>query len=191
MVERHLLSSFVGRPLEVEALNRIARRTLRLEGQGPVSAAGGDLIKTDDDLILALMSDHFNEVLEDARQGVSLFSGSWTISKQGGRRLATQRVPFAGNIRIGEDGRAVHGLILEFDLPEGQRLHAREASRLDCWLLGKVVDLSYRTQEATQWLCLRFRPIAELGESAADQRLGTGALQIRGEGSGNPSPRRA
>jgi ABC-type phosphate/phosphonate transport system substrate-binding protein len=190
MIERHLLSTFVGIPLEVEALNRITRRTLKPEDQVEAGSAGADLIRTDDDLILGIMSDHFNQVLEDARQSVSFFSGSWTILMQNGQRLATQRVPLSGTLRIGEEGRAVHGLVLEFDLPEGQRLHAREASRLDCWLLGKVIDLSYTTLDATQWLRLRFRAIGELGESAADQRLGTGALLIRGRGPGDPSPRR-
>jgi hypothetical protein len=164
MVERRLLSAFVGRPLEGEALNRIARSIFTPEASG---ATGIELLRTDSELIASLVSEHFNQVLEDSRRKVSFFKGVWKTMRQDDRFLAIQGVPLLAPLRIGTEQREVHGLLLEFDLPRGSDgLVARDDTELDCWMLGKVIRLSFSNREARPWLCLHFRVLAGLAEAA-------------------------
>jgi len=62
---------------------------------------------------------------------------------------------------------AVQRLVLEFSLPSNTDLKTPEGiADLNAWILGRVADRSYRTQEQPPALWLEFQPLAVIKRNA-------------------------
>jgi hypothetical protein len=157
MIRNHLLSSFVGRPLEWAALNELARRIL------PGAEQGEEIIRAHDKTVVAIASRNFNQVLDDALNRLSLFHGTWTVTTVDGRRMARQQVDLPGPLLIGNAQEPVTALVLEFNVPDNATaLIDPHFAMLDCWLLGRIVRLTHSDEHPSGALCLHFRTFALL-----------------------------
>jgi hypothetical protein len=170
MIRNRLLSSFVGRPLEWEALNELARRIL------PGAEEGEAIIRAHDRTVVSIASRNFNQVVDDALSRLSFFRGVWSVTIVDGRRIARQQVDLPGPIAIGNAQEPIMTLVLEFDLPDGAASSIDpHLARLDCWLLGRIVRLTHSDEHDNGALRLHFRTFALLhGDgSAGPQKAGS------------------
>jgi ABC-type phosphate/phosphonate transport system substrate-binding protein len=162
LVQKGRISAFAGEPVEWEALDAIAARALEsLNGNKPGQAVE-DLLRPEHSLIVDLVSRHFKAVVQDGLERESLFCGTWRMAKQeaGGYRLS-RTVDLAGRLELEPHNGAAQRLVLEFSVPGGTDLKAPEGSlEINAWILGKVVDRSYRNQGTVPDLWLEFRPLA-------------------------------
>lgn len=156
LVEKRLLSLFVGRPLEWDALNELASGILTPTSQ-PLRLER--LVRAEDTTVIDLASQHFNQVLDDALKRVSLLAGTWTIMPTDRETLMRQRVVLDGPLWVGQERKEVSSLTLEFHLPADKLTVASGEVDYDCWLLGKVVRLTYVEPHE---LCVHFRTLAAI-----------------------------
>jgi ABC-type phosphate/phosphonate transport system substrate-binding protein len=153
LIRKRMLSSFVGRPLEWEALNELARGVLDLP-----SAAAARLVDAQNPNVVDIASRHFNHAIDDAMKQVCFFSGTWTTTHEQGRQLARQRVTLPGPLWFGKERVHVASLVLEFNVPEDVALSVNSGSKVDCWIVGRIVRASLVSKG--EELCLHFRTIA-------------------------------
>jgi ABC-type phosphate/phosphonate transport system substrate-binding protein len=153
LIRRRMLSSFVGRPLEWDALNELAREALDLpagESHRAVDATNPDIIDG--------VSRHFNHVVQEAMQQVCFFGGLWKTTGDKERQLARRRVDLAGPLWFGKERVAIKSLVLEFNMPAD--VASPPGSTLDCWILGKIVRATVHGGAAGAALCLHLRTVA-------------------------------
>ena len=113
---------------------------------------------------------NFNQVLDEGLKEMSFFRGTWAVSKDN-RQWARQQVTLEGPLWIGDSGRRVKKLALEFNLPEDASLNlAPESPTLVCWLIGKIVRRTYTEDEEGGVLTLHFRTLAILADAAIPRR---------------------
>ena len=168
LVRRRLLSLFVGQPLEWDALNDLARGILTPVG-GAVKKER--LVRAEDETVIEIASRHFNQVLDDAMKQLSLFPGKWTVTHGDDTQLLRQQVLLAGPLLIGDDRDQVTSLLLEFDLPNDLFLPIeRGTTGIECWLLGKIVRLTYSDDSRAE-LRVHFRTLAVLLAETLTSRL--------------------
>jgi ABC-type phosphate/phosphonate transport system substrate-binding protein len=158
LIDQNLLSLFVGRPLEWDALNDLARGIL------PPAAATRRherVVRAEDTTVIEIASRHFNQVLDDGMNRVCMFGGTWQISSAAAAGLLMRRqVSLDGPLWIGEEHNVVRSLILEFDLPDKVKLPVQQGDHdIDCWLLGKIVRLTYSAQTGGE-LCIQLQTLA-------------------------------
>jgi hypothetical protein len=175
MIRGHLLSDFVGRPLEWEALNELARRIV------PGAEAGEEIVRAQDNGVVAIASRNFNGVLREALSRLSLFPGKWAVQTVNGRRVARQQVALPGPLIIGSVAEPVTSLVLEFNVPNETALPVEgEIETVDWWLLGKIVRMTHAERERSDVLCMHFQTYAILlgDASPARQRQPSGAAVV-------------
>ena len=142
MLREQQMSTFVGRPLEWDALNELARRII----PGSQIRGGESMVRAEDETIVDIASGHFNQVLDEGLKEMSFFHGTWAISRVNQRWAACQQVTLEGPLWIGDKGRRVKKLALEFHLPEKSLHTPSDSSTLVCWLIGKIVGRTYTEQ---------------------------------------------
>jgi hypothetical protein len=159
LVCQRLLSLFVGRPLEWVALNDLAGGIL---APSDAPRTHERVVRAEDATVIEIASRHFNQVLDDAMNRVSLFSGRWRFAPGERGLVMRQQVPLDGPLWIGQERRVITSLVLEFNLPEAVKLPVSDdQSEFDCWVLGKIVRLTYSATTAGE-LCVHFRTLATL-----------------------------
>lgn len=165
LIREGQLSPFIGRSIEWEALNAIAYDFLGTFSNDVASSdVGGDgLLRRDHPTLLKLVSNHFDQVLEESFHKANFFSQTWEIEENQRGYLLTHRQDLSGTVQIETREEPLSGLILEFDVPREADLgDAVDTKRIDAWLLGKIARSSCRTSEGIRYLCLHFRTIALL-----------------------------
>jgi hypothetical protein len=174
MIRKQLLSTFVGRPLEWDALNELARNIL------PGAEAADLLIRPEDETVVKIASSHFRQVLDDGMKRLSLLRGSWSVTKRDGRCLAHQRLALSGPILVGEA--RVSSVLMEFNIADDVELPLDAASgTLDCWLLGKIVRPTIVEDAGASTLSLHLRVVALLlGEDSGLQLVTRMARDVAG-----------
>jgi ABC-type phosphate/phosphonate transport system substrate-binding protein len=155
MIRKQLMSGFVGRPLEWDALNESVRTNLP-------SAEGGDLlIRPEDETVVKIASRHFGQVLNDGMKNLSLLRGAWTVSKQDGRCVAQQRIELQGPIQV--RGARLTAMLVEFNIPSDvEGVDDGLSPTLECWVVGKIVRHSIVDDAGVPILWLHIRTVALL-----------------------------
>ncbi len=169
LVARRRLSPFLGSPLEWEALDEMTVHNFRgLDvGQGAAEAR----LQRDSRELSALAASHFREVMNHSKHDLSLFRRTWEVQGNGNGYHLTHRAALAADLRLAGDLDAVSVLNVEFDVPAGSSLSDYLSDqKLDAWLLGQW-DGVRRTHgdNGLRRLCLRFRPVALLRDTSAQQ----------------------
>lgn len=155
MIRKQLMSGFVGRPLEWDALNESVRTNLP-------SAEGGDLlIRPEDETVVKIASRHFGQILNDGMKNLSLLRGTWTVSTQDGRCVAQQRIELQGPIQV--RGARLTAMLVEFNIPSDvEGVDDGSSPTLECWVLGKIVRHSIVDDAGVPILWLHIRTVALL-----------------------------
>ena len=159
MIRKELMSGFVGRPLEWDALNEAVRTNLP-------GAEGGDLlIRPEDETVVKIASRHFGQVLNDGMKHLSLLRGTWSVSKQDGRWVAQQRIELQGPLQV--RGACLTTMLVEFNIPnEVEGVDDGSSPTLECWVLGKIVRHSIVDDAGVPILWLHIRTMALLLDKA-------------------------
>jgi hypothetical protein len=157
LIRKKVLSCFIGRPLEWDALNELARAIL------PDAVPGDLLIRPEDETVIKIASRHFGHVLDDGMRRLSLVQGRWSVSNREGRRLARQRVDLPGPLQM--RSARVSGLFLDFNVADEVELSGDAAAQtLNCWVLGKIVRHAIVEEEGVTVLSLHMRTVALLSD---------------------------
>ena len=161
LIDKGLLSTFVGRPVEWDGLNRLVARAIGAQGPSDTTA-----LKPSDEAIVGLASHHFGSVIEDGLTNWSLFRATWTLSSRGDQTVATAVVPLAGELEVGREKERVQALRMEFDVPAKTESWAASAGAppCTCWLMGNMLKVSAVHEGGVTSLLLRFGAIALLGD---------------------------
>ncbi|HLG58291.1 MAG TPA: PhnD/SsuA/transferrin family substrate-binding protein [Vicinamibacterales bacterium] len=160
LLRKGQMSTFVGRPLEWDALNDLVRGII----PGSDVRSGESIVRAEDETVIDIGSRHFNQVLDEGLKEMSFFRGTWSVTREE-RHLAQQQITLEGPLWIGERGRRVTRLLLEFNLPDEADLHLTDdPPTLDCWLVGKIVRRTYTDDGAGGALALHFRTLALLAD---------------------------
>ena len=159
MIRKALMSGFVGRPLEWDALNEAVRTNLP-------GAEGGDLlIRPEDETVVKIASRHFGQVLNDGMKYLSLLRGTWSVSKQDERWVAQQRVELQGPLQV--RGSCLTAMLVEFNIPSDvEGVDEGSSPTLECWVLGKIVRHSIVDDAGAPILWLHIRTMALLQDKA-------------------------
>ena len=159
MIRKDLMSGFVGRPLEWDALNEAVRTNLP-------DAEGGDLlIRPEDETVVKIASRHFGQVLNDGMKHVSLLRGTWSVSKQDERWVAQQRIELQGPLQV--RGACLTAVLVEFNIPSDiEGVDDGSSPTLECWVLGKIVRHSIVDDAGVPILWLHIRTMALLQDKA-------------------------
>jgi hypothetical protein len=163
MIDKRLLSAFIGAPAEWDAMNRLAAAALG----GSIPSDRGTL-NPSDDIVLAVAAKHFDLVVDDALEKWSLFRADWTVARRGDHPLAVAVVPLPAPIELGREKERVQALRLTFDIPANADLgDAPDAgARCRCWLLGKLLKVGAVDEEGMSALNLKFGVVALLGDAS-------------------------
>jgi hypothetical protein len=162
MVDTQLLSGFLGRPAEWDAMNRLVATALggaTLSRQATLNAA--------DEAVAALAAQHFEVVLDDALEKWSLFREEWVLAARGDQKVAVAQVPLPAPLELGREKERVQALRLTFDVPAKADLAEANAGRpCACWLLGKLLKVTAVEEGGMTSLNLKFGAIALLGDTS-------------------------
>lgn len=175
LVSRRLLSSFVGRPTEWEALESLVVDSVLPTPPG-APAARTNVVKPDEPRVLAVVSRHFNEVLADGRENLCLYDATWTVVRIDTRFAVSATYGLPGTLQIGQEAERVTAIEVEFDLPASTGIAEGLA---ECWVLGKIGRANFHDVDGHPTLRLSFLPMAVL----ADFEAGSGT-PTREKGSG-------
>jgi hypothetical protein len=153
------LSSFVGQPLEWQALHCMLSRVFGLE------SGTNNIVRDDSSAIEPLISRHFCRTVADSRSRESLFKSDWQISKDGTRYSLRMTCQLPAKVTLGENGttKTIQRLSIVCPFaadkvdPEG---FPTETS-LPVWILGRVIRKTYINPDSLE---LQMRPLALLQE---------------------------
>ncbi len=163
LIDQSLLSTFVGRPIEWDALNGLVSRAIGGNGGAARDAA----LKPGDEVIVARASEHFGQVIEDGLQNPSLFPATWSVSVRDEHIVASAVVTLPAELEVGREKERIRTLSLEFGVPPEALSRASNSGQLRCWLLGTILKVSVVEANGGPSLRMRFGPLAVLTEDAA------------------------
>jgi ABC-type phosphate/phosphonate transport system substrate-binding protein len=176
LLRKRLLASFIGRPLEWDALNDLARDVLGLP-----AADAARLVNAENPNIVDIASRDFNLMIEEGMARLCFFPGSWTVTTENERRFARQHVTLPGELWFRSDDSRISSLMLEFDLPDGAVEFA--GTTFDCWIAGTIVRANL-TRESGVALYLHFRPVALLSPQSLARTEASNLANRAGDTSG-------
>ena len=110
---------------------------------------------------IRLVSNHFRNIVDEARKKLSLFQGTWSVAVNDACEL-TQQVALEPAIQY--DEQSFKKLELAFRTGADGRLaeHAEKSKRVDAWLLGRIADQAQLGSGKSSVLRLNLTPFAVL-----------------------------
>jgi ABC-type phosphate/phosphonate transport system substrate-binding protein len=163
LVESDLLAPFVGTQMEWDVLNTMALQ--RFEPMRPPPTNGnGKLVSRDNPILQSLVSEHFNQVLDDSMSKASFFNQTWElIGEQDGERTFVHKESIT--FLNGSQADAASEMILSFTLPKDAYLNgAVRDGKLNAWLLGRIHNRNCESENGLRSLRIDFKPVALLKE---------------------------
>ena len=164
LIERRLLSPFVGTQLEWDVLNTIASNVFkRFQAITPAPVNGSNkIISRDNPTLESLVSKHFYEVVNDSMSKASFFNQSWDVIEQNdGQRIFVHKESIT--YRNGSEDSSASQMVMSFKLPKDAYLNGDISNgKLNAWLLGKIQKKDSGMEDGLGCLRIEFKPLALL-----------------------------
>jgi len=160
LIYKNQFSSFVGKPLEWEALNKTTQNVLfknkKMESNKFLNSNA--LLNFKNTELSKLVSDHFQKVLKNSLNKTIYMLQNWKVSDKAGAKVFSHKSVLESEINI--DQQVVSGLLLEFVIEDETVVEKVKSKTIDAWLLAKVEDKEIREIGKRNYLCLKFKSTA-------------------------------
>jgi hypothetical protein len=161
LVTNNRLSQFVGKPLEWDALDMLAARSLG-DVRDLQRDTGSGLLQRDNPFSTRLASEHFATVLQNGLRRLTLFRQSWKVTKeQGGSSRLSHLEILPAVLTHGLLGGTTREIVIESTLqPPLSVEHGRH--EFDAWVLAELTEWSHHDTVARHSIRIRLTTLALL-----------------------------